>query len=39
VGARPDDMAIGALVEVVFEDLAEGISVPHFRLAGKRMGR
>jgi uncharacterized protein len=39
VGARPGDMAIGAPVEVVFEDLAEGISVPHFRLAGKRMGR
>lgn len=39
VGAGPDDMAIGVPVEVVFEDLAEGVSVPHFRLAGKRMGR
>ena len=39
VGAGPDDMAIGAPVEAVFEDLADGVSVPHFRLAGKRRGR
>ena len=39
VRAGPDDMAIGVPVEVVFEDVAEGVSVPHFRLAGKPMGR
>lgn len=28
-------LALGAPVEVVFEDVAEGVAVPHFRLAGR----
>jgi uncharacterized OB-fold protein len=33
VGAAAAEMTLGAAVEVEFEDLAEGVSVPHFRMA------
>lgn len=35
VGARDTDMAIGVPVEVVFEDVADGVAVPHVALAGR----
>ncbi|HZA77275.1 MAG TPA: OB-fold domain-containing protein [Acidimicrobiales bacterium] len=33
VDAEPGDLTLGAPVEVVFDDVAEGIAVPHFALA------
>jgi uncharacterized OB-fold protein len=35
VGAVDTDMAIGTPVEVVFDDVAPGTSVPHFTIAGR----
>jgi hypothetical protein len=31
-----DAVAIGVPVEVVFDDVAEGVSVPHFTVVGAR---
>ena len=36
VGARPGDLAIGTMVEVAFDDVAAGITVPHFVPAAGR---
>lgn len=33
VGSPPESAAIGAAVTVTFEDIAEGVSLPQFRLA------
>jgi uncharacterized OB-fold protein len=34
VGVRPDDIGIGMEVEVVFDDIGEGVTLPKFRKAG-----
>jgi uncharacterized protein len=39
VEARPDDLALGVPVEVVFHDVADGVAVPHFALATETSGR
>ena len=34
VDARPEEISIGMPVEVVFDDVAEGLTLPKFRKAG-----
>jgi uncharacterized OB-fold protein len=36
VGAAPDDVRIGAPVELVWEDMSAELAVPRFRLASRR---
>jgi uncharacterized OB-fold protein len=33
VGAEPDALAIGAPVELVWEDMSDELAIPRFRLA------
>jgi uncharacterized OB-fold protein len=35
VGAKPEEIAIGARVEVVWEDMSAELAVPRFRLVGR----